>query len=298
MNSKIGNYNKQQLKDQLESMGLKGDETILIHSSMKSIGEVDGGADTVLDAWMEYFKDGLLLLPTHTWKTVNADNPVYNPQTTPSCVGLLTNMFMKRDGVIRSLHPTHSMAGYGKNAAEYLAGEEYNNTPCTPGGCYDRLKDAGGKVLLVGVGHERNTYIHSVEEVLNVPNRLSDMPMELVIELLKEDEDNKNKKLPYYNMADGWKKCIDSNGGYDNNNKLCRNVYVRKHYNAQQPHISEDFVKLNQIFLDSGVVKNVKFGDADSLLCDAKGMFNVVRQVIAPDPECIVTKDTLSMPEY
>ena len=288
MNSKIGNYNKQQLKDQLESMGLKGDETILIHSSMKAIGAVDGGADTVLDAWMEYFKDGLLLLPTHTWKTVNADNPVYNPYTTPSCVGLLTNMFMKRDGVIRSLHPTHSMSGYGKNAAEYLAGEEYNNTPCTPGGCYDRLKEVGGKVLLVGVGHERNTYIHSVEEVLNVPNRLSDMPMELVIEL--QEESNNSGKLPPYNRDDGWKKHTD--------NKLCRKVYVRKHYNAQQPHISEDFVKLNQIFLDSGVVKKVKFGDADSLLCDAKGMFNIVRQVIAPDPECIVTKDTLSMPEY
>ena len=288
MNSKIGNYNKQQLKDQLESMGLKGDETILIHSSMKAIGAVDGGADTVLDAWMEYFKDGLLLLPTHTWKTVNADNPVYNPYTTPSCVGLLTNMFMKRDGVIRSLHPTHSMSGYGKNAAEYLAGEEYNNTPCTPGGCYDRLKEVGGKVLLVGVGHERNTYIHSVEEVLNVPNRLSDMPMELVIEL--QEESNNSGKLPPYNRDDGWKKHTD--------NKLCRKVYVRKHYNAQQPHISEDFAKLNQIFLDSGVVRKVKFGDADSLLCDAKGMFNIVRQVIAPDPECIVTKDTLSMPEY
>lgn len=288
MNSKIGNYNKQQLKDQLESMGLKGDETILIHSSMKAIGAVDGGADTVLDAWMEYFKDGLLLLPTHTWKTVNADNPVYNPYTTPSCVGLLTNMFMKRDGVIRSLHPTHSMSGYGKNAAEYLAGEEYNNTPCTPGGCYDRLKEVGGKVLLVGVGHERNTYIHSVEEVLNVPNRLSDMPMELVIEL--QEESNNSGKLPPYNRDEGWKKHTD--------NKLCRKVYVRKHYNAQQPHISEDFVKLNQIFLDSGVVRKVKFGDADSLLCDAKWMFNIVRQVIAPDPGCIVTKDTLSMPEY
>lgn len=288
MNSKIANYNKQQLKDQLKSMGLKGDETILIHSSMKAIGAVDGGADTVLDAWMEYFKDGLLLLPTHTWKTVNADNPVYNPYTTPSCVGLLTNMFMKRDGVIRSLHPTHSMSGYGKNAAEYLAGEEYNNTPCTPGGCYDRLKEVGGKVLLVGVGHERNTYIHSVEEVLNVPNRLSDMPMELVIEL--QEESNNSGKLPPYNRDEGWKKHTD--------NKLCRKVYVRKHYNAQQPHISEDFVKLNQIFLDSGVVRKVKFGDADSLLCDAKGMFNIVRQVIAPDPGCIVTKDTLSMPEY
>ena len=189
---------------------------------------------------------------------------------------------------MRSLHPTHSMSGYGKNAAEYLAGEEYNNTPCTPGGCYDRLKEVGGKVLLVGVGHERNTYIHSVEEVLNVPNRLSDMPMELVIEL--QEESNNSGKLPPYNRDDGWKKHTD--------NKLYRKVYVRKHYNAKQPHISEDFVKLNQIFLDSGVVRKVKFGDADSLLCDAKGMFNIVRQVIAPDPECIVTKDTLSMPEY
>jgi len=148
-------------------MGLNGTETILIHSSMKAIGDVEGGAETVLDAWMEYFKEGLLLLPTHTWKTVNESHPVFDSQKEPSCVGVLTNLFMKREGVVRSLHPTHSMAGFGKHAAEYLAGEEYRNTPCTPGGCYDRLKDAGGKILLVGVGHERNTYIHSVEEVLN-----------------------------------------------------------------------------------------------------------------------------------
>ena len=125
-------YTKEQLKKQLENMGLTGNETILIHSSMKSIGEVAGGADTVLDAWIEYFGHGLLLLPTHTWKNINSDSPVYNPKETPSCVGLLTNMFLKRDGVIRSLHPTHSMAGIGKKAAEYLAGEENNNTPCTP----------------------------------------------------------------------------------------------------------------------------------------------------------------------
>lgn len=263
MNDKVCNkvYSREQLTAQLKDMGLTGEETILIHSSMKAIGEVDGRADTVLDVWMDYFKEGLLLLPTHTWKTVNSDNPVYNPAKTPSCVGILTNLFMKREGVIRSLHPTHSMAGYGRKASEYLKGEEYNNTPCTPGGCYDRLKDVGGKVLLVGVGHERNTYIHSIEEVLNVPNRLSDMPMKLRIE------------------------CSDNEAG--------TTVYVRKHYNAQQPHISEDFVKLNQIFIEQGVVKKVKFGAADSLLCDARGMFEVVRHVIATDPQCIVTKEKL-----
>ena len=38
-------YTKEQLKKQVENMGLTGEETILIHSSMKSIGEVEGGAD-------------------------------------------------------------------------------------------------------------------------------------------------------------------------------------------------------------------------------------------------------------
>ena len=63
-------YTKEQLKKQVENMGLTGEETILIHSSMKSIGEVEGGADTVLDAfrtwtfttsntYMEEYKCGL-----------------------------------------------------------------------------------------------------------------------------------------------------------------------------------------------------------------------------------------------
>lgn len=214
-------YTKKHLKEQLYQMGLNGTETILIHSSMKAIGDVEGGAETVLDAWMEYFKEGLLLLPTHTWKTVNESHPVFDSQKEPSCVGVLTNLFMKREGVVRSLHPTHSMAGFGKHAAEYLAGEEYRNTPCTPGGCYDRLKDTGGKILLVGVGHERNTYIHSVEEVLNVPNRLSDKPVKLTVVWPQGQRD----------------------------------VYMRKHYNPDQPHISEDFVKLTQAFTDCGAAK-------------------------------------------
>ncbi len=249
-------YAKTELFKQLEQMGLKNTDTVLIHSSMKAIGEVDGGADTVLDVWQEYFANGLLLLPTHTWANVNAENPVYDPVNTESCVGLLTNLFRKREGVVRSLHPTHSMAAYGLHAAEYVLGEEYCNTPCTPGGCYDRLRQRNGKILLVGVGHERNTFIHSVEEVLNIPNRLADKPMELTV-----------------CMPDG----------------SSRKVYMRKHYNAQQPHISEDFVKLNQAFLDCGVVEEVQFGDAQCLLCDAKGGFEVIRHVLAPDPECLVT---------
>ena len=226
-------HTKESLKKQLTAMGLTGEETILIHSSMKAIGETQKGAETVLDALMEFFEKGLLLLPTHTWKTINAENPVFDVDNEPACVGILPNLFLKRHGVVRSLHPTHSMAGFGKDAESYLAGEEMHNTPCTPGGCYDRLKDIGGKILLVGVGHERNTYIHSVEEVLNVPNRLSDMPV-----LMK--------------IVQHGKKPVS--------------VYMRKHYNSQQPHISEDFVKLNRAFDECGAAVHTVFGSAECFM--------------------------------
>ena len=251
---------KKELQKQLSDMGLQPTDTLLMHSSMKAIGKVEGGADTVLDALMEYFSDGLLLLPTHTWASINADNPVYDPETQEACVGILPNLFRKRPGVIRSLHPTHSMAGYGKDAEEYLAGEENCNTPCTPGGCYDRLRSRHGQILLVGVGHERNTFIHGVEEVLNVPNRLSAKPAKLFIK-------QKNGSL--------------------------KQVWVRKHYNPDQPHISEDFVKLEQAFYDCGAAKKVRFGAADCILCDAQKIFEVTRHVLAPDPECLITSPSI-----
>ena len=152
-------YTKADLKHDLAAMGLTGTETILIHSSMKSIGPVEGGADTVLDAWMEFFAEGLLLLPTNTWRFINEENRVFDVRRSPCCVGILPELFRQRPGVLRSLHPTHSMAAYGKGVAAYLEGELDANTPCTPGGCYDRLRAAHGKVLLLG-GHPRPQYLY------------------------------------------------------------------------------------------------------------------------------------------
>ena len=250
------------LTAQLEQMPLKRTDTVLIHSSMKAIGQTEGGADTVLDALMAYFSRGLLLLPTHTWNQMGEDYPVFDPVTEEACVGILPNLFRKRKGVLRSLHPTHSMAAFGTGAADYIRGEERNNTPCTPGGCYDRLKDVGGKILLLGVNHTKNTYIHSVEEVLNVPHRLTDRPVEFLIRI-PDGEGRSGTEL--------------------------KRVWMRRHFNAQQPDVSQEFQKLAQAFYDADAARKVKFGDAECILCDARGIFEVTRHVLAPDPECLVT---------
>ena len=88
-------YSKAMLEKQLEAMGLKRSDTVLVHSSMKAIGDVDGGAETVLDALMSYFSDGLVLMPSHTWAFMKEDGQIFDSKNSESCVGILTNLFFK-----------------------------------------------------------------------------------------------------------------------------------------------------------------------------------------------------------
>ena len=133
-------HTKEGLLRDLQNMGLAPTDAVMVHASMKAVGPVAGGADTVLDAFMEYFREGLYMMPTHTWSSIKKDNPIFDPSIEPACIGLLPNLLRQRPGVLRSLHPTHSIAAWGPGAAEFIAGEENATSPCTPGGCWDRLR--------------------------------------------------------------------------------------------------------------------------------------------------------------
>ena len=58
---------KADLINDLKNMEIDSKGTVLVHISYKSIGDVEGTARTVVDSLMEYMKDGLLVIPTHTW---------------------------------------------------------------------------------------------------------------------------------------------------------------------------------------------------------------------------------------
>lgn len=253
-------YTKQQLKDDLKSMGLSSSDALMLHSSMKSIGEVEGGADTVVDAFMEYFSDGLFMTPTHTWAQMSETYTVFNPKTEPACVGIIPNIFMKRPGVVRSLHPTHSIAAYGPDAQDYIYGEEYCTTPCTPGGCWDRLRQVRAKILLAGVNHIRNTYIHSIEEIFNVPERFTEKPFQFQIR-----------------MPDGSLKPVS----------------MYRHYNQHTAHISESFEKLARAYSETGAAKEVSFGAASCILCDTDMLFRVTAKVLTHEPNCLMDREVI-----
>ena len=167
---------KQQLKDDLRAMGIGPDDTVLIHTSLKAVGEVEGGAEGFIDAFCEYLQEGLFLVPTHTWNEVNAEHPLYDVRTSVPCIGIVPRVAAFRKDGIRSLHPTHSVWAHGRNAEAFIRGEENAASPAPVGFCWDRLADVGARILLIGVGHNRNTFIHSVDERMNLPDRLGAAP--------------------------------------------------------------------------------------------------------------------------
>ena len=173
-------HTKDSLIAQLSAM-LPSDATVLMHSSCKSLGQMENGGDTILDALTEYFSRGLVVLPTHTWATVNDRQPVYDVLYTPVCIGLLPELFRKRPGVHRSWHPTHSVAAFGADAEEFVRGDENCPTPCARDSAWGRLYDRDAYVLLVGVELNRMTFFHGVEEWNGIPGRLKETPNRYVV---------------------------------------------------------------------------------------------------------------------
>ncbi len=168
------------IHDFLRRNGINKNDIVLIHTSMRALGEVEGGCDGLIDAFVSYLTDGLFLIPTHTWDNVGKEQPVYDVSATKPCIGALPTVAAFRKDGVRSLHPTHSVAAFGKRAEEFVKGEEKATSPCSAGGVWQRLYDEDAKILLIGVGLDRNTYIHAVDEMIDLPGRLAD-PISLTV---------------------------------------------------------------------------------------------------------------------
>ncbi len=155
-----------QLKIFLEAVG----KPVTVHTSMKAVGEVEGGAEGLLDTLIRFFtgNGGLLIIPTHTW-----DSELYDRRKNETCLGVLPRVAAGHPLGVRSLHPTHSVTVFGENAAAFACADDNTDSPVHPDGCYGSIIKEKGYVLLLGVGHDKNTCIHCVEEMLSVKNRLT-----------------------------------------------------------------------------------------------------------------------------
>jgi aminoglycoside 3-N-acetyltransferase len=154
----------------LLALGVRPGGVLLVHASLRSLGPVEGGAETVIQALLEALgPHGTLLMPALSYMSVGSAQPVFDVLRTPSCVGALPEYFRVRPGTLRSLHPTHSVCGLGSRAAELLSGHELDHTPCGEHSPFSRLPGADGQILFLGCGLRPNTSMHAVEEHFEPP---------------------------------------------------------------------------------------------------------------------------------
>jgi aminoglycoside 3-N-acetyltransferase len=153
---------------------------LLMHSSLSRCGTISGGEATVIRE-VGKFAD-LFCLPTHTYcypAGPGQPAPLYDPRATPSRVGRLTEYFRGLPGVVRSIHPTHSLAACGPSGAEICEGHERCNTPCGQGTPYERLVERDTSVLMFGATMDSYTLFHTAEDAAGCPYLYEPSPYDL-----------------------------------------------------------------------------------------------------------------------
>ena len=153
-----------EMANDLIKLGISSSDTLLVHSSLKSLGHIDGGADSVIDTLLHVLCNGTLLMPALSYDFVTKENPVFSLNDTACCVGAIPEAFRKREGVLRSMHPTHSVCGTGINAKKILSNHVLDNTPVGEHSPFALLPEYGGKILMLGCGKKPNTSFHGIEE--------------------------------------------------------------------------------------------------------------------------------------
>jgi aminoglycoside 3-N-acetyltransferase len=167
------------LAEEFGRLGVRCGGVLLVHSSLRSLGHVPGGAATVIAALLAAIgEEGTLLLPALTYASVGRHQPRFDVRSTPVCVGLIPETFRTQVGTQRSLHPTHSLCARGPRARQLLANHHEDRTPVGPHSPFRLAALAGGQLLMLGCGLRPNTSMHGVEEVAGVPYVLHHEPVE------------------------------------------------------------------------------------------------------------------------
>lgn len=192
---------KQDILAALKKAGVEQGQTIMVHTSLGSLGFVCGGAQTMIESLLESVgAEGTIMMPTQSWKNLDPstgvhweepeewwqiirDNwPAYDKDITPTnTMGAVAEMFRKWPGTLRSNHPARSVAAKGKNAEYLTTGHDLSNI-FGDGSPIGKLYELDGYVLLIGVGYDKNTSLHLADVWAEYPGKHNSIEYSAIME--------------------------------------------------------------------------------------------------------------------
>ena len=162
-------FTLESLTSGFRDLGVKTGDTLLVHSSYKALGEVDGGPQTVVEALLSALgADGTLIMPTFNFD-FNQGKP-WDVRKTRSKMGALTEAVRMDPRAKRVFHPFYSFAVLGKHA-EILGSLRYKSA-YERNSVFGKLRDLDGKIMVIGLSYNNSmTFFHHIEQMEGVDYR-------------------------------------------------------------------------------------------------------------------------------
>jgi aminoglycoside 3-N-acetyltransferase len=178
------------LAAELQRLGLKPGDVVMLHASVRAVGPVFGGPDVIHLAIEDAVSPGgtlmMLLgcpdgyddvgrghLSAAEEAAILANMPAFDPRTTRANrdVGTLAEFFRTWPGTVVSDCASARIGARGARAA-WLTADHPQSWPFGRGTPFEKLVQANGKLLLLGSDHDEVTLLHHVEDIADFPDKI------------------------------------------------------------------------------------------------------------------------------
>ena len=246
---------REQIAEALQTLGLGAGHIVFVHSSLSSIGYVEGGADAVVDAFLDVLgSTGTLVVPTFTFSHGGKLDPVFDPIRDPSEMGRITEVTRTRPGARRSRHLLHSVAALGPHAKEITA--VHGASAWAADGPFWKLYELDAHILMLGVPYLRCTFFHVIEQLVQVRYRRW-----REVEARVREPDGRKRPLPMFG------------------------------YSPKPGFVGNDFNKLGVILEERGLAQVGAVGNAVARRFQARDALEIGLAEYRKDPLLLVNTD-------
>lgn len=162
-------YGEEELTEALRAVGIREGDTVLLHAGFSPGNGFQGTTRGVTDTLLRALgSDGTLMMVSLPYRGSSLDYlqglDTFDVRKTPSRMGLISEFFRRREGVVRSLHPTHPMVALGPRAEWLVDGHEACPYGCGPGSPFDKAVQVHAKVLFYDAPFKALTFFHWLED--------------------------------------------------------------------------------------------------------------------------------------
>jgi aminoglycoside 3-N-acetyltransferase len=168
--STVFSYGSKELKEALRKLGIKEGDAILMQSSFNELNGFKGEAFDVIDSVLDVIgPEGHLFMVSMPYGGAASEyllgGNVFDVKRTPSHMGLLSEMFRRRKGVIRSASPIHPILAWGPRSEWLVAGHEDLLYSCGENSPFERMLELDTKGLVFDVELDVLTFAHYLEHI-------------------------------------------------------------------------------------------------------------------------------------